>query len=479
MVIREKEGENYGIQPGDKVVLKWSKNRSVIARVQFTNSKVDYGEIGLFEEIWQKHKINEDDIVEIQIYSRPASIKAINKKLLGKKLSYPEIKAIIADISDDRLGVVETTYFVASGFAHPYDEDELYYMTKAMAECGDQINLPREAVDKHCIGGVPGNRTTMVVIPIIASLGLVIPKTSSRAITAPSGTADTMEVLAPVELSLEKIREVVRKTNGCIVWGGALNMAPADDKIIKVEKPLTLETYDKLMVSIMAKHVAVGADYLIIDIPYGPTAKVHSLKTARKMAEKFVRIGQRFKIKVRALATKGDEPVGAGIGPALEARDVLRVLQHHKLRPIDLEKKSIYLAGQILELKKYCTQGQGAKIARRQIENGKAWKKMNEIIVAQGGRANLKADEVALGALRYEIHAKKSGQVRSIDNKAIKEICMNLGAPREKLAGIHMHCRIGDKLEQGAKLYTLYAQTENRLELGRLAAKHNTVVGIG
>ena len=154
-----------------------------------------------------------------------------------------------------------------------------------MAEAGDMINLRASTVDKHCIGGVPGNRTTMIVVPIIASLGLYIPKTSSRAITAPSGTADTMEVLAPVSMTLDKIKQVIKKTHGCIAWGGALNMAPADDKIIKVEKPLSLETYDKMIVSIMAKHVAVGADYLLIDIPYGPTAKVHDIRTARKLAK--------------------------------------------------------------------------------------------------------------------------------------------------------------------------------------------------
>lgn len=478
IVIRQKEAENLGIQPGDRVILKWSKVKNVTAVVQYTNSKVDYSEVGLFKEIWQKNKIEDEDIVKIKLYSRPKSIKAINKKLLGKALSYDEIKSIIIDISNNKIGNIEITYFVASGFANPFSATELFYMTKAMAETGDRINLRASAVDKHCIGGVPANRTTMIVVPIIASLGLYIPKTSSRAITAPSGTADTMEVLAPVSLTLDRIKEVVRKTHGCIAWGGALNMAPADDKIIKVEKPLSLETYDKMIVSIMAKHVAVGADYLLIDIPYGPTAKVHDIKTAQKIAKQFIAIGKKFKIKVRPIITKGNQPIGAGIGPALEARDVLRVLQQHDLRPRDLEKKSAILAGEILELKKYCRRGMGKKIAMEQIKNGQAWKKMNQIIVAQGGKKNLKADEVALGALRYEIHAKSNGKVITIDNKAIKEISVNLGAPREKLAGIHMHCQIGDKIFKGQKLYTLYAQTENRLKLGRLAAKHNRVVAI-
>jgi AMP phosphorylase len=479
VVLREQEAENQGIRPGDRVVLKWSKKKTVIATVEVSDNKVDYGEVGLFEEVWKKHQIEAEDIVEIMLYSRPESIKAINKKMLGGKLNYEEIYSIISDISTGKLGTIETTYYVASSFVKPYSLDELYYVTKAMAECGEKLNLKEKVVDKHSIGGVPGNRTTMIVVPIVASLGLYIPKTSSRAITSPSGTADTMEVLAPVDLPVEKIKQVITNTGACMVWGGAVSMAPADDIIIKVSKPLSLEPYDKMIISILAKKVAMGVDYLVIDLPFGPTAKVHNLKTAREIAKKFVAIGKRFKIKVAVEMLEAKQPVGAGIGPALEARDVLRVLQQHKRRPMDLENKAIHLAGKLLELKGFCAKGRGVKIAEQQLKSLAAWKKMQEIIKAQGGKANIKADEVALGALNYEMHAKTTGRVSVIDNKAIEEICVNLGAPREKLAGIHMHVRLGSKVAKGEKLYTLYAQTESRLNLGLIAARNNQVVRIG
>ena len=478
IVLREKEADSQGIMPGDRVLLKWSRKKSITAIVQYTNSKVNFGQVGLFKEVWQKKSINDQDIVEVILQSRPESVKAINKKLLGHDLSYDEIFSIMHDISTGKLGKIETTYYVASGFIKPYPLKELYYMTRAMAECGDKMNMKIKVVDKHSIGGIPGNRTTMIVIPIIASLGLYIPKTSSRAITSPAGTADTMEVLAPVEHSVDKINKIVKKTHACLVWGGGINMAPADDKIIHVEKPLSLETYDKMIVSIMAKKVAMGVDYLIIDLPYGETAKVHSLKTAKSIAKKFIALGKMFKIKVKVVTTKADQPVGAGVGPALEARDVLRVLQRHELRPKDLEEKAIHLAGQLLELKGFCPKGRGTNIARHQIEAGVAAKKMAEIIRAQGGKGTIKADAVALGALRYEIHSKKSGKVKHIDNKAIVEICFNLGAPHEKLAGIHMHCRLGDKIIKGQKLYTLYGENQSRLDLGRLATKNNTIICI-
>ncbi len=478
VVLREQEAENQGIRPGDRVVLKWSKNKSVIASVSVSDNKVDYGEVGLFEEIWKKNQIDAEDIVEIMFYSRPESVKAISKKILGKQLNYEEIYSIICDISSGKLGAVETTYYVASSFIKPYTLDELYYVTKAMAECGEKLNLKERVVDKHSIGGIPGNRTTMIVVPIIASLGLPIPKTSSRAITSPSGTADTMEVLAPVELPMEKIKKVIAQTGACMVWGGAINMAPADDIIIKVSKPLSLEPYDKMIISILAKKVAMGVDYLVIDLPYGPTAKVHSKKTAKLIAKKFVAVGKRFNIKIAVEMLEAQEPIGAGIGPALESRDVLRVLQQHKRRPLDLEKKSLFLAGKLLELKGFCPKGQGEKIAGQQLKSLAAWKKMQAIIKAQGGNSKIKADEVALGALNYEMHAKKSGRIVAIDNKAIEEVCVNLGAPREKLAGIHMHCRLGDRVAKGQKLYTLYAQNDSRLELGLIAARNNAVVKI-
>lgn len=479
MVLKKKEAENQGINPGDRVVLKWSKSKTMIATVDVSDNKVDYGEVGLFEEIWKKNQIDTEDIVEVMLYSRPESIKAINKKMLGGKLNYEEIYSIISDISTGKLGTIETTYYVASSFVKPYSMNELYYVTKAMAECGEKLNLKEKVVDKHSIGGVPGNRTTMIVIPIVASLGLYIPKTSSRAITSPSGTADTMEVLAPVDLPVEKIKKVIEKTKACMVWGGAVSMAPADDIIIKVSKPLSLEPYDKMIISILAKKVAMGVDYLVIDLPFGPTAKVHDQKTAREITKKFVAIGKRFKIKVAVETLEAKQPVGAGVGPALEARDVLRVLQQHKLRPMDLEKKGVYLAGKLLELKGFCKKGQGVKIAAQQLKSLAAWHKMQEIIKAQGGNPKIKADEVALGALNYEMHAKKAGRVVAIDNRAIEEICVNLGAPREKLAGIHMHCRVGDRVAKGEKLYTLYAQNDGRLQLGLIAARSNEVVKIG
>jgi len=478
-MLNEEEAENYGIHPGDRISLLWSKSKKIIASVDVSNKHVKSGEIGLFEEIWQKHKVELGDIVEVSLESRPLSVETIKKKMLGKPATYAEIYALISDISENRLSEVMTTYYAASGFVKEFSEQELYYVAKAMAETGEQFNLTTKVVDKHSVGGLAGNRITPIIVSIIASLGIYIPKTSSRAITSPAGTADTMEVLCPVSFEMDAIKQIVKKTKACLVWGGGVKMAPADDHIIKVSRPLALESYDKMIVSIMAKKVAMGVDCLIVDVPVGLSCKVPTMKDAKIIEEKFKRLGKRFGMKVEIMATKATEPVGEGVGPALEARDLLRVLQQHKFRPIDLENKGCKLAGRLLEMKGYCKKGKGFEIAKKQVVSGAAWKKLNEVIIAQGGKKDWNSEEVMQEYQRYEIHAHRSGTVKFIDNQAINEVCMNLGAPIDKYAGIHVHVRYGKKVKKGDKLFTMYASSEERLKLGILGAARNIIFHIG
>ncbi len=477
-VLNESEAESYGIQAGDRVELSWKDGGKVVVAVELSQAKVNPGQIGLWREAWQSTKLKNDDILEVAQLSRPPSIQAIKKKLLGEELSYNEIYSIISDIVHNRLSPVEMTYYVASGFVKPNTDEELYFLSKAIAETGEQMNLPIEAVDKHSVGGLPGNRVTMIVTPIIASLGLYMPKTSSRAITSPAGTADTMEVLAPVTFSMSQIREIVRKTHACLVWGGGLNIAPADDHIIKLSRPLAMEPYDKMIVSIMAKKVAMGVDYLVIDMPIGETAKITSRRVADHLEDKFLYLGKRFGMKVKVIKTLAREPIGRGIGPALEARDVLRLLQQKPLKPRDLEDKATYFAGELLELKGFCRRGDGERVAQRQLASGAAWRKMQEIIEAQGGNPNLDSELVATGAHHYEIHAKSAGRISLVDSRAINEVCMNLGAPHEKIAGLHLHAHVGDRVEKGTKLFTLYAPTKERLELGLTALEQAHVMTV-
>lgn len=478
VVFQEEEGKNLDIQPGDKVILTWKRNR-IVASANFSRHKVKKGEIGLFKEVWQRRSIKDLEPIQIVEQARPESIKAIRKKLLKEELSYKEIKSIIEDIVYDNIGKTEITYFVASGFMHTYSNKELFYLTKAMAETGDQLRFPGKIIaDKHSVGGLAGNRTTMVVIPIIASLGITIPKTSSRAITSPAGTADTMEVLANVSFSTKKIKEIVRKAKACLVWGGSVSLAPADDKIIHISRPLSLEPYSKMVVSIMAKKVAMGVTHLVIDMPYGPKTKIANLSTAKKIKRIFEYVARQFHIKINVQMIRSLEPIGRGIGPALEARDVMLVLQQKSWRPMDLEKKATRLAGILLELIGKAKKGKGESLALAQLKNGEALAKMRHIIELQGGKKDVDSEDLIKGSRRMRIIAKRSGSIRAINNRMIDDIARMLGAPYDKQAGVYLHKRFGEKVKKGEKLYTIYSSSKDRELLAKKALMKNSIFKI-
>ncbi len=465
-VLHERDAFHAGIRPGDRLELRWGSS-SVTVLVNTATSMVSRGEVGLFKEIWQKRKVKPMEPIQVLLAERPKSIVAIQKKLLGKTLSEAEIRAIIDDIVAGHLSDIQITYFVAASFAHEYTDGELYSLTKSMAETGEMLKFRGTVVDKHSVGGLAGNRTTMVAIPIVSSLGLLMPKTSSRAITSPSGTADTMEVLAPVSFTAAQIQKIVAKVGACLVWGGGLNLAPADDKIIKVSYPLALEPYTKMLVSIMAKKVACGVDTLIIDMPVGPTTKIPDMAKAEELEARFVMLAKRFGMKIKVMKILSSDPVGQGIGPALEARDVLRVLQQKPDRPVDLEEKAIKLASELLELAGKAAKGRGAEMARKQLASGAAWKKMQQIIAAQGGDSTIDSEKVTLGANKLYVNAPRAGKVKMIDNRALNDLARTLGAPSQKLAGVYLNKKIGDSVAKGERLFTCYAATVDRIELAK------------
>ncbi len=467
VLLRGRDADAFGIVPGDRIQLRYGK-KVLTVNTDITHNSIRHGEIGIFADVWRLLKPRLGSPVTIEIISRPASVEAIKKKLLGHEASPTEIRSIITDISHRQLSTIETTYFVASGYVRPYTDRELIAMVAAMAETGDMFRWGRrKVVDKHSVGGLAGNRTTMVAIPIIASLGLLIPKTSSRAITSPSGTADTMEVLAPVTFTAERVRSIVEQAGGCLIWGGGLSIAPADDLIIRVSKPLSLEPYDKMIVSILAKKVAMGVRYLVIDLPYGLGTKVPNRTVGRAIEQRFQRIGRAFGMRVRVKFDSARQPIGRGVGPALEARDVLRVLQRKNDRPKDLESKAVGLAAELLEMSGSCRRGQGKKLATAALASGQAWKKMQQIISLQGGRAIIDSEEVTFGARAYVLHATRGGVVDRVDNRAIDDVARMLGAPDHKLAGLYVHAKIGQHVRGGDPLVTLNSQHDDRLSLAR------------
>lgn len=390
---------------------------------------------------------------------RQIALEAIRKKLVGKRLTYQEYYAVIDQIAHGEIGDVVTAYFAAAGFTKGFTNKELYYLTRAMVETGEKLSFEGIVADKHSVGGVPGYRTTLIVVPIIAASGLKIPKTSSRAITSPAGTADVMEVLAQVSYSPEEIKEIVNKVGGCMVWGGTIHLAPADDEIIEVERAISFESYEKIVASVMAKKIAAGATHLVIDVPYGKDAKVKSKADADLIERKFVYIAQRFGIKVVIEKVAINWSIGNGIGPVLEARDCLRVLQQKKNRPIDLEGRALRLAGSLLEL---C--GKKRSLAKKLLVEGRAFEKMREIIAAQGGNPNIDSEDLKLGSKQWKVRIKKSGIIEKIENRNIVHLCRVLGTPRDKKAGIYLEKKIGERVKEDDVLLCLYSSDKMRLE---------------
>lgn len=390
---------------------------------------------------------------------RQIALEAIRKKLIGKKLSYQEYYAIIKEIAHGGIGDVVTAYFAAAGFTKGFTNKEVYYLTKALVETGEKLSFEGMVADKHSVGGVPGYRTTLVVVPIVAAAGLKIPKTSSRAITSPAGTADVMEVLAKVSYMPDEIKEIVETIGGCIVWGGTIHLAPADDEIIEVERALSFESYDKVVASVMAKKIAAGATHVVIDIPYGQDAKIKSKVDADFMERKFLYLAKKFKVQVVVEKAPINSPLANGIGPVLEARECLRVLQQKGNRSQELEKRALKLAGSLLEL---C--GKKRELAKKILVEKKALEKMKQIIAAQRGNPNIDSEELKPGREKSEIRSSKRGVIKKIVNKDVSNLCRVLGTPKDKRAGIELRKKIGEKVREGEVLFCLCSSDRINLE---------------
>jgi len=394
------------------------------------------------------------------------AVQAIQKKLLGKKLTYQEIYTLMDEISHKRLSDILTTYFVAASFKEGFKIDELFHLTKAMVETGVKLKFDGIVADKHSTGGVAGTRTTMIIVPIIAAAGFKIPKLSSRAITSPAGTADCMEVLAPVTFTPKRVERIVNQIGGCIIWNGAMGIAPADDIIIRVEEPLSFESFDKVIVSIMAKKVAVSTNHLVLDIPVGKTMKIRHFTDAEKVADKFKQLGKRFGIEVITDINQTLEPAGRGVGPALEVLDALEVLEQSKNRPLKLEAKALRLAGKLLEIcyREAKKKLSGEEEASRILSSGLALKKFREIIKAQGGNDQISTNSFKIKSHRKEITSHKKGYIKEINNYNLNTIAKVLGAPADKFAGAYLLKKLDEKIDKNEPLLIFFHNDKYRLK---------------
>lgn len=473
VVMNKEDAEDLGIRSLARVTLKTDK-KHLTGIVNITTKIINKGTLGVSEETRRQMKLMENMEIEVEVAEFPSSLQYIKNKLKGRKLTYEEILQIVKDTVEGNLSEGEIASFVTTLEARGLDIDEAANMSLAMVETGRKLNLDKKVIlDKHSVGGVPGDKTTLLVVPIIAAAGLTIPKTSSRAITGAAGTADKAEVLMPVNLDIDEMRQVVEKTNGCIVWGGALHLAPADDIFIQAEYPLSIDPL--LLPSIMGKKKAVGANFVVIDIPTGRGTKIKTIGDANILAEDFIELGNKLNMKVEGVITDGEQPVGYTIGPALEAREALEVIMRKRNVP-DLVDKASHLAGVLLEM---TGRKNGYKLALEILRSGKAEEKLREIIMMQGGDREIMPDEIEVGKYGLDINAERNGVVLWLNNIAATEIARAAGSPKDKGAGVLLHKKLNDEVSKGERLMTVYAEKSRKLERVRKAMEEEQVIGVG
>jgi len=473
-VLNSAQAREANIALLDRIQLT-ANGKSVTAIADHSDKFIKYGEIGLFGEAAEKLKLKTGQKVRVEPAERPHSLDAIRKKLDGNILTAAEINGIIDDLMAERLSSAELAAFVSGVYTRGLSSDETVALTKAMYASGGTLKPHAKiVVSEHSIGGVAGDRTAMLLVPIIASLGICIPKTCSRAISSAAGTADVMEAFCPVALDIKQAQRVVDDVNAFIIWGGAVNLAAADDKLIHIRKPLCLDPKALLLTSILAKKKAEGAEYVLLDLPIGLGAKLENLEQARDLAKDFEALGRMLGMRVQCSITDGSEPLLKTIGPNLEARTVLETLRGGGSS--ELRDKACVMSGIMLAMLRGVSQDEGTRLARQQLQSGKALQKFLEIVKAQGGNPRVAPGDFKLGKYKQSVASAKGGRIGHVDNRAISRACRAAGAPEDKAAGLVLAVLKGDRVNAGEPLLEVYAN--DKAKLARAAKIAEEIVSV-
>lgn len=430
--------------------------------VMHNSSSLNHGEASLSMVAMQRLQVKEGDTITVSHLPPVESLRSVRAKLYGQALEPMAFENIIHDITKGRYSNIELATFISACANDRLSTEEIISLTKAMIHSGQKLSWPGIVVDKHCVGGLPGNRTTPIVVSIIAAAGLTIPKTSSRAITSSAGTADAVETFTNVNLDLNTMRRVVELEGGCMAWGGAVQLSPADDILISIERSLDLDSPAQLIASVLSKKAAAGSTHVVIDIPIGDSAKVRSMKEAIRLRDLMLEVSNAIHLTLDVVFTDGQQPVGRGIGPALEALDVMAVLQGSKEAPIDLRDRSLKLAGRLLEMTGKAKSAAGYQMAFHILEKGEAWKKFQAICNAQG-----RFEEPVVGEFRYDVVSSSAGVVATIDNRRLAQLAKLCGAPQSAGAGILFNSPLYKKVSTGDVLFSLFSQSRGELDYAK------------
>ncbi|SEJ83232.1 phosphonate metabolism protein/1,5-bisphosphokinase (PRPP-forming) PhnN [Pseudomonas sp. NFR16] len=431
-------------------------------------------EIGLSEEAFAHWNVAEGAEIALRRTPSPASRQALVKKVQGLELGESEYEMLLRDIIEGRYTDGEISAFLVSA-TRGLSDAEVIALAKVRTRFTPTLHWDRPiVVDKHSMGGVPGSRITLLVVPIVAAHGMAMPKTSSRAITSAAGTADAMEAVARVDLTVEDVQRCVEQAGACIAWNGRLNHSVVDDVMNAITRPLGIDSNRWSVASILSKKLTAGSTHVVVDIPYGPRTKLKTQAQARELGDLFERVGAGLGLTVVAFATDGSRPIGRGIGPSLEVRDVRQVLDNDPLAPQDLRDKAVFFAGQILAWDPAVGNVEaGRELAASLLSSGAARAAFERIIDAQGRKT-----PALPGKMTYVVHANAEGWVTELDGWRIGEIARRAGAPLDKTAGIDLLVRQGDSVTEGQVLYVIHGSNAADLESASVLAQMSSGVTI-
>jgi thymidine phosphorylase len=467
---------SIGFEAQSRVLVHHAGN-SVVATLNVVQAEwLDTTTVGFSEIAWRRLGVRDNDVVTLDHPPPPESASDLRAKVYGHTLDRAQYTRLLRDAISGRLSDIELAAFITACAGSEFEIAENIALTEAMIDVGERLTWPRARVlDKHSVGGLPGNRTTPIVVSIVAAAGSMIPKTSSRAITSPAGTADTMATLTDVDLDLATMRRVVEREGGCIVWGGAVTLSPADDVLIRVERPLDFDSDAQLTASVLSKKKAAGATHVVLDVPVGPTAKVRNAEAAATLSRRLKRVGAALGLEIAIHVCDGRQPIGRGIGPALEAHDVLRVLRNTADAPSDLRERALEIAAKVLDFEPSHSGESGRNRADALLASGAALRKFEAICTAQGGMR-----EPPVAPHRFEVRATSDGVVDEIDCRRLANVAKLAGAPRDAAAGLVLQAPIGTRIEIGQPLFTLHAESIGELAYARAyLEKYRDIVHVG
>ena len=481
VLINEKTAFILWLTAFDQVDLTFQSNgkkEKVIANINLTENVIDEWEIWIPKDFDEKYGIKKWDIVKISVIDHnPLSLQAIKRKLLWKKLTAWEIKALMRDMTDGKISDILATYYAACSYCRPIDDRELYLTAKYSAEMGDMIKFKKDTAVKYCIWWIPWNETTMIIVPILWSLWIYSPKTFSKSITSPAATGESVEVLMDTEFSVKEMKKLVNKYWSCLALWKALKLAPANDKIIKVSYPIYMEAYTKVAVSIMAKIYAWWAKYCLIDIPVWKQGKIHHLSSAKRVKSHFEYIWKHLGMEMSVVFSNADAPVWKWIGAVFQCREALRILQNKDNYSKDIREKSIVLAAKLIELVGLAKWKKARQLAEQQLVSWAAREYMKNLIVAQNSIHDKKpnyqtvsylwvidSEDIPMAQHKASFISDWTGVVKSIDVENLKSFCRTLWAPFDKQAWFYLVRQVWDKVKKWDVLCEFYSNDRDCLD---------------